>query len=160
MKKLMISAVMVLILFGAIPAQAGSSGSTIIPTVVFHYNNDQSYSWVNLMLSSIVDKEVTCSVRVFDQDGIDITDTAISNLYTGSPTGIQPVGTSATFNIPAHGSRMLQLYKAALHGTLAHAIIQWSSEDKTIGKALVGSVSSQSTVYGSSTVAINNGQPF
>lgn len=160
MKKLMIPTVMVLMLFGALSAQAGSTGSAIVPTVVLHYNNSQSHSWVNLLLSNIVDKEITCSVQVFDQDGVDITDTVISNLYTGSPAGIQPIGTSAVFNIPAHGSRLLQLYKATMHGTLAHAIIQWSSEDKAIGKALVGSVSSQSTVYGSSSIPINNGQPF
>ena len=165
MKKLMILAAMVLMLSGAIPAQAESTGSAVIPTMLIQYSNSGSYRYVNIGLSSITDEEISCTITVFDHDGTDITSTALSKVGAGvynSDTTLT-IGTNQTFNMPGNGSRQVQLYIDTPCSVWAHAVIKWTSTDKKTMKALVGTVNSRLIYNGNIAIdssPINNGQPF
>lgn len=162
----MIALAVLVLLSGAIPAHAESVGSTVVPTMFIRWGGPNLLNYVNMKLSNIVNKDVTCTVKLFDHDGNDVTNTLMSSVYTGSATNtsLVSIGTNSTFTIPANGSRNVEFYRKSSCAYLVHGIITWKSEDDTIGKALVGSVeaisAATSSMFGASYIPINNGQPF
>lgn len=166
MKKLIVATMMASLLFSAVAAHADSHGSTFIPPTLVQYKSNNVRNWSNIFLSNITGEEITCTVRIYDHQGVDVTTNYVANVFTGSYTsGDTPsLGASSTFTIPANGTRELQLYTTNVSAMMGYGIIEWSSTNEKIGKALLGSVH-RCTVSGTGTFAsaytdINNGNPF
>lgn len=166
MKKLMFAAIVALTFFGAIPAQAASHGSTLVPAIDIYYRTSSDYIATNIILTNITGEEVTCTIKLFDYEGVNITSDSIAGIYTGSHDlpEVSSLGTNSTFTIPAKGSRWVGVLKKSPCRVAAHAIIEWSSENDAISQALAGGLrivnntSNGKHVVGS--MLINNGQPF
>lgn len=165
MKKMMFATVVALTLFGALPAQAASHGSTVVPGIDIYYRTSTDYIATNIYLTNITGEEITCTIKLFDYAGVNITKNFIKGIYDGSHTSASPssLGTDSTFTIPAKGSRWLRILRASPCRIAAHAIIEWSSEHDAMSQALAGTLrfsNISNGKYGVGNMFINNGQPF
>jgi len=167
MKRLMsvvLSVVVVLMMCGGAMAEEcfNAQGSALVPNIIYVYNNAKNYVYPYITISNITDKEVQCKVKVFDQDGIDVT--YLGYVFSGGePLNVISSGIG-DFDIPAYSTRVYAFNRDGGKKRVAgYATIEWKSDDTKLRNALVGGVfrargfaSSRSD----SERLINNGQPF
>ena len=131
-----------------------------------YFSNSVNYTASKLYLSNITDEEIECSIRFYNDEGIDIS--ARADVYKGSSTTgalVLEHSQTDTFTIPPRGSRVAQYYDAtATRYEFGYAIVQWSSTNPAIGKAMLGNHRTLGR-GGNGTISyttdlINNGQPF
>lgn len=138
-----------------------AKGSTIVPGLITIQKNGGRTDTTNISLSNITDSAVTCRVTIYDHDGNSIA-AEYGNVYSGDSRTIA-TGTD-TFDIPAHSTRIFQFYKVNSNRDIyGHAIIDWTSANENLRKALVGTARHYywkgDSTWATST-AVNNGQPF
>lgn len=164
MKKLMLTLAMIMLLCTAAVAQEAFApkGSAIVTGLC-----TRSGTWtdnVNIYVTNISGSEISCKVIVFDHDGKDIT--SHCNVLSGSPsanTATTIAAGTGSFNLSASATRVVNLPHNLSGMVYGHAVIEWTSTDPKVRKALISTVkqmkSRDSKTYGFST-PVNNGQPF
>ncbi len=119
-----------------------------------------------LYVTNVSGADVSCKVTFYDQDGNDMS--SILSVYSGNNSGVGNTTIStgnAPFSLPAGNTRSISTYKTNLNKRImGHAVIEWSSENGTIRKALIAegrriTSSGSNSAYGS-TITVNGGQPF
>lgn len=167
MKKLMIAVVMVAMLVTVAVAEVqtgfNAQGSALVPGLMARHRNANYYIQSNLIISNITDSAVTCRVMVFDHDGNDIS--SYCYVTTGdNSTEFKKISTGVnSFEIPAHSTRGFYFFKANMQkSVLGHAVIEWTSDNKRLRKALIASSGLDAIAgqYYSNRAFVNNGQPF
>jgi len=167
MKRLMsvvLSMVVVLMMCCGAMAQEcfNAQGSIVVPCIYSTYISASDWTAPHMVISNITDKEVQCKVKVFDQDGIDVT--YLGYVFSGGePLNVISSGIG-DFDIPAYSTRVYAFNRDGGKKRVAgYATIEWKSDDTKLRNALVGGVfrargfaSSRSD----SERLINNGQPF
>ncbi|MGL1864225.1 MAG: hypothetical protein OCC46_17045 [Pseudodesulfovibrio sp.] len=119
----------------------------------------------NIYVTNITGSDVSCRITVYDHNGNDVT--SLCKVYTGASAGGGMVLVSSgtgTLDLPASNSRSIQFSKSGAAGIIiGHAVIEWSSEDTKLRKALIANMwkiqASGDKTYGS-MVTINGGQSF
>lgn len=163
MKKLMIVLAIVILLSSVASAEEcfNAKGSTLVPSMICHHTNSTQYNSTRLDISNITGTEVTCRVRVYDQDGNDVS--SHCTIVKGSSTSsFSTISTgSNTFSIPAHSSR---IYAFSTNGKSVngYAVIEWTSTDENLRNALIAGycyMGVSDKIY-SSMAFVNDGQPF
>ncbi|WP_147822611.1 hypothetical protein [Salidesulfovibrio onnuriiensis] len=163
MKKLMLALAMVVMLCASASATVdcfNAKGSALVPSVISRYANDSQFLKTNMDISNITGTEVTCRVKVYDQNGDDVSSNG--SVWIGNSIGgFTQLSTGNTFKIPAHSSRLFSFFTDG-KSVNGYAVIEWTSADEDLRKALIAGsrivgVSGQKC---SSHVLINNGQPF
>lgn len=117
-----------------------SKGSTVIPSVRYRLYSSTHQYWHSLDLSNISGSDVTCTVKLFDHTGAQVTDNIIVKEGSTSSTAFTtlPVANN-TFDIPAGRSRHVIIYKENSN-FVGYGVIEWCSTDPRLSKALVGTV--------------------
>ena len=140
-------------------AQMDVRGSTIIPSLIYQ-SAGSTYTNTYLIITNITNSPVTCRVKTYDHNGNDLSQ--YGYVYTGGNSNWAVVSTGAIdFELPAHSARMYTIKNySPLISILAHSIVEWSSSDVRLRKALVASVYSGNNFGSHSTFLINNGEPF
>ncbi len=119
-----------------------------------------------MLLSNISGVDVECRVTVFDQDGNNVS--SINDVYSGNSSGTNAVLVStgaAAFTIPAGATRNINMWDSNMNKQIiGHALIEWSSADGNVRKALIGGGRVITTNGGyssySTTFSVNGGMPF
>ncbi|WP_147822612.1 hypothetical protein [Salidesulfovibrio onnuriiensis] len=164
MKKLMLALAMVVMLSSVAAAQEcfNAKGSAVVTGIVSYYADNQWRDFNSFWVTNISSSAVTCRVRVFDQDGMDVTNfCSVSTGSSGKKFKTIATGTG-TFELPAGATRMVH-FIATNHAIMGHAIIDWTSEDNNLRKALISTFRMYKTEANRgfmSTTPVNNGQPF
>ncbi|TIH07878.1 hypothetical protein D0S45_20480 [Marinifilum sp. JC120] len=162
----LMSAVMVVLMCSGVFAQGTfiPQGSAVVPGVESAYFKP-SERWIStLQITNLTNEEIDCKVTIYNYDGSDVTHKGeVCRGSSSSSAVIISTGTGL-FSIPAHGTRFYRLratnYKEIING---HAVVQWSSTDPKIHKALMGTMRIEGIVDTTtimSHITINNGQPF
>lgn len=137
-----------------------AKGSAVAPGLMLRDRGDL-YDYVEFYISNITESNVTCRVTAYDNDGIDVTAT-YGRVYTKGHVVI-PTTEPGVFEIPANSTRMFQLHKEGIKTPIhGYAVIEWTSPENK-RKALIASgrrFRGRSDRTHSSTLPVNNGQPF
>lgn len=142
-------------------------GSAIVNNVRAYNPNSTYNEQTEFAVTNISGSAVTCRVTVYDHDGTDVT--SICNVYSGNKNSTSSAliaSGTGQFELPAGNTRVVSFHAAdASVGIIyGHAVIEWSSADTNLRKALIASLrvfartGADST--GTSLTMINNGQPF
>ncbi len=166
MKGCVLSVAMLVLMCGVAGAQEcfSAQGSALVPGLNFLYYDSHHYQFADLNLTNITDKRVQCKVSFYDHAGNDITYFGI--IYSGGSNAVIVSTGTGDFELPAHSSRIFSLRTSTPIWTLAYAVVEWTSDDPMLRKALIGRTrmwgyggDGGSFPYQSSTL-INTGQPF
>ena len=117
-------------------------------------------------VTNISGSEITCRFKVYDHDGNDIS--SLIDVFTGNNTASSAVMLTSgaqPFTLPAGATRFVRIWDEnmdkLIHG---HAVIEWSSEDPNIKKALMAIGRwyhySKSNYALAGSIPVNGGQPF
>lgn len=168
MKKLMFAFALIMLMCGSAFAVEcfSAKGSAVVTGVrIVNYgatNNDQS----EITVSNISNTSVTCKVTVFDHAGTDITSNCkvFSGKYNGDIGSSLIASGTGTFELPAGNTRLVSVWNENANAVVyGHAVIEWTSADNRLRKALIASLRTiarnGSANYCTHTMA-NSGQPF
>ncbi|WP_147820132.1 hypothetical protein [Salidesulfovibrio onnuriiensis] len=168
MKKLMLATVALLMLMSAnVLAQEcfNTKGSALVPSMYTYYISNTNWRTSLLHISNITDSEVTCRVIVYDGNGNDVS--SYSKLLKdsfGAGTNGEVIATGvSTFIIPAQATRVFSFHYDNLNKfVMGHAVIEWTSENKTLRQALIAGFRSRAKSGNNfeAQFPVNNGQPF
>ncbi len=137
----MLSVAMLVLMCGAAGAQDFQvRGSAIVPNLLYQFWSTTQYVNSEILITNITNVPVKCRVLIYDHSGNDIS--SFGQILTGGNGNWALVSTSAAnFEIPANGSRIFSLANTyPLKSIIAHAIIEWSSDDTKLRKALMAGV--------------------
>ncbi|MDC7217953.1 MAG: hypothetical protein PQJ28_02905 [Spirochaetales bacterium] len=162
----LMSAVLVVLMCGAAFAQGSfvPQGSTTVPFMTF-WANSKNYYRTNIYLSNITSSNLKCKVTPFDHDGYEVPQylNVLSGNNSGSSAHIS-VGVEE-FDIPAHSTRCVTIKVTdSVKAIYGYALIEWSSDDSVLRRALIGDVRKYGLGAGGQPYGghypLNNGQPF
>ncbi|WP_147822610.1 hypothetical protein [Salidesulfovibrio onnuriiensis] len=164
MKKLMFAFALVLLLCGSAVAVEdcfNAQGSALVPDVKSRYGNNSQFIITCMTISNITDSAVTCRVNVYDDFGNDVS-TSCHVSVGGVAGGFKYESTGQnTFELAAHATRTY-VFKSSSIGMAGYAVIEWTSTNKKLRKALIASSRYEGMAgsYFASRSLVNNGQPF
>ncbi len=140
MKLGMLSVAMLVLMCGAAGAEEfHAKASVIVPNLVHQYAGPSYFTVPFINLTNITDKTISCRVTMYDHDANDVTN--LGKVYTGGANWTLISSGTGNFEIPAHATRMFSLSQTApLRAITGHAVIEWTSDDPLLRKALVGGV--------------------
>lgn len=138
-------------------------GSAVVPGVHMRYVSSTLYYSVKLDISNTTGIDVKCKVTVYDGQGNDVT-TTVGEVYEVSTAGANIVSSvNGEFDLPALSTRFFLIQTSYAYLMDGHAVIEWTSENTTLRKAIIASkqiVAASSTSSARSEIPINGGQIF
>ncbi len=142
-----------------------ASGRATATSINLWYYDGNNYHATLAYLTNITDTEVSCTVNFYSSDGEAYN--SVLKVYKGNKTGSSVILTdeSNSFKIPAHSTRCVEFKDLSKkNNTFGYAVIEWSSADTMVNKALIGSLrkygrAGAGTLFGTCS-EINGGQPF
>ncbi len=167
-KIIITAAMLTLIMCGSAFATANfeARGSAVATGFLSTSSSTTYKEMTTMMVSNISGVDVDCKVTIYDSNGNDIS--SIIDVYkdnTSSTSAILVSSGSVPFTIPAGATRKVNTWKPNMNKQLfGHILIEWSTEDGNVRKALIAegrlvSTNGSGPAY-SSTLNINSGQPF
>ncbi|WP_147820131.1 hypothetical protein [Salidesulfovibrio onnuriiensis] len=169
MKKLILTTLALVLLMSASASATvdcfNTKGSALVPSMYTYYISNTNWRTSLLHITNITDSEVTCKVTVYDGNGNDVS--SYSKLLKdsfGAGTNGEVIATGvSTFIIPAQATRVFSFHYDNLNKfVMGHAVIEWTSENKTLRKALIAGFRSRAKSGNNfeAQFPVNNGQPF
>lgn len=135
-----------------------SKGSLIVPGMYATYVSSTYEAASHIFLSNVTGSSVDVKVTVYDQDGNDIT-TGHSMIIAGAAPTL-----GGTFTLPAYSTRLFKFYNSIANQHIyGHAVVEWTSADSRVRKALIGTMYRQQKIgssYTNTDYVLNGGQPF
>ncbi|WP_320171280.1 hypothetical protein [Maridesulfovibrio sp.] len=113
-------------------------GKFVTP-MLMHDTHSLNLTQTEFILTNITGSLVHCNIKVFDQNGNDVS--SYSQVISGPSQGtVSVISTGGEFDIPAHCSRwyVFGLRTSSGIGSFGYAIINWTAEDSSLTKALIG----------------------
>jgi len=142
-----------------------SRGSIIVSGIVAKRPTPGVQVFSIIRLTNISGSDVDCRVKVYDQEGTVVTNYCkILKALTTTNQNIAVASGADSFSIPAGGVRTVSIsVPDATRVIMAHAVIEWSSDNEHVKKALIasGNVGYRDlTGYSASNLVIIGDQPF
>lgn len=140
-------------------------GSAVVTGMDSRYIHSTAREESNFWITNIAGSTVTCRVTFYDHDGNDIT--SYCSIYSGNNSNGSSVliaSGTGTFTLPAAATRYVQLSVGTASKCIrGHAVIEWTSEDTSIRKALIAQ-GRRNRIEGDRSeaisISVNNGQAF
>ncbi len=157
-------AILILTCGSAIADSFNGKGCTLVPVTVF-WGHSRNYTQTSITVSNITGSTVKCHVILYDHDGneVDSIGTVQSGAIGSHETTIS-TGTNI-FELPPNSTRRYTISKTnTVFGICGYAVVEWTSNDSKLRKALIGEVwrtgIAGGDLYYSGNYILNNGQPF
>lgn len=116
-----------------------AKGSAIVGGVYADYHGSTKFFKTFLYITNVTGSDVDCRVTIYDHSGDDVTSDCCT-IFTGSSSSasVVTIGSGADiFSLPAGASRMVRVAVTNARCIIGHAVVEWSSEDRHVKKALV-----------------------
>ncbi len=166
-KYLLLAAIMTMLMCGAASAaDFETRGSAVVTGIqVASSSSSTAYTSSGIWVTNISGTDVTCKITAFNHYGDDISSYIDVLVGSATSTGSSTLGSGGgAFSLPANETRMVRIYDSGLNKShYGYALIEWSSEDATVRKAIIAQGNRYTYMSGalqSSTLAVNSGQPF
>lgn len=144
-----------------------SGGKAMVCGLMSHYvTSSGNFVQFAISVSNTTDVEVDCNITLYNQDG-DTSSTSygtVSEPNSSTASGSITITTGGEFTLPAHSTRHYCFNIASgMPNFAGYAVIEWTSSNTTIRKALLASMqrgSRNGSSYHSQQVLVNGGQLF
>ncbi|ACS78348.1 hypothetical protein [Maridesulfovibrio salexigens] len=130
-------------------------GSAFVSGIAYHNDGNFAGPMVDISVSNVTGKTIECKITILDDDGNDMS--SMGSIVRGGMNSYTVVKSgTGSFSLPPHATRKFTMeYSSAVKYMLGQAIVQWSSDDPNLARALTASV-----VQAGSASPLNGGQPF